>query len=933
MNLNDNFQISSPTKISIITRLRGANTTKLNEQNNSNSLSNLQYTIFAQKNNSPSDILYVSERPLDSSKINEILNSKDKSINLNSFNYDKVYPDSYSLDLIYQQTLQNPINDLFYKKNSCMLFFGPTLGGKSYLLRGSQNRNENESGLLTRAIKEIFQRIEFNSNFCVKIAVYQIYLNKIYDLLSNDNNPQLSIDNKYGELNKSYNVNILGLTKKEIKNSNEYDMTLRESINNRKNLSQTFGINDIKKKSHLIISIYLENKIENNNNNFLPFSQFDFVELVSSNYGLLAESENNINIDDSLFQNTNNVFNSIAENIISLSQGSLSTKDSVVTLSLKNTMKLGSNIILMNCVVPWEFPLESSYNSIKFANSIYSHICKSNNNSNYFNNYNNNNSMNNLTLEFSNSNSCNHLIKDLNLNQNPNQNNIININDSNYEKMNEYLNSLTIDKMDYLFPEKEFPNNNTKNNNNNKNSNDKNNNSNANNNNNGVNYKSKINNNLFTKYKVNKNNYAKPNKGLLRKNKNISMNKSYEDETKSNTNRDKNYRNNAKKNNSKKKKYNKNISLNYEVISPKEQKLIKLNEALKELEEKSNELNRTSKLPEYIYTTTNTTHNINNKNYFNLDNNNNIINTNNTDIIQTDNNNKILERINNNINPNTNTNSNTNLQFEKIKEEYSDLKSNNIILKEDLSQLKETNKNLEESLLEQRNRNLEIINQNEELSNRLLKLESLLDEAGIREEKYKMNEINIEKLLNEKHYLNSKIIEDEKEYKRIKEEKENYEVEYKVLDAKYAELKNNYDLMYNDYCNIKASHEEQFSKIEDKVDNFLKEIEKLQNENNLLRNENERQRIEINGIGTQRDDYKDKYNEEKNKNDLLSVKIAEIENEFNNFKKEKMNEDYFKLKSEEYKKTKNERKMKIVNDLQDRILKYKEQRLKKGMED
>ena len=139
--------------------------------------------------------------------------------------------------------------------------------------------------------------------------------------------------------------------------------------------------------------------------------------------------------------------------------------------------------------------------------------------------------------------------------------------------------------------------------------------------------------------------------------------------------------------------------------------------------------------------------------------------------------------------------------------------------------------------------------------------------------------------------------------------------------------------MYNDYCNIKTSHEEQFSKIEDKVDNFLKEIEKLQNENNLLRNENERQRIEINGIGTQRDDYKDKYNEEKNKNDLLSVKIAEIENEFNNFKKEKMNEDYFKLKSEEYKKTKNERKMKIVNDLQDRILKYKEQRLKKGMED
>ena len=921
MNSNDIFQISSPTKISIITRLRGANSSKINEQNNNSSLSNLQYTIFTQRNSSPSDILYVSENPLNASKINEILNSKDQNVNLNYFNYDKVYPESYSLDLIYQQILQNPINDLFYKKNSCMLFFGPTMGGKSYLLRGSQNRNENESGLLTRAIKEIFQKIEFNSNFCVKVAVYQIYLNYIYDLLSNDNNPKLSIDSKYGELNSNYNVNILGLTKKEIKNSNEYDMTLRESINNRKNLSQTLGINDIKKKSHFIISIYLENKVENTNN-FLPFSQFDFVELVSSNYGLLNEKENNINIDDNLFQNTNNVFNSIAENIISLSQGSLSTKDSVVTLSLKNTMRLGCNIILMNCVVPWEFPLDPSYNSLKFASSIYSQICKGNNNSNYFNNFNSNNSINNLTLEFSNSNSCNHLTKDLNSNANSNQNNIININDSNYEKMNEYLNSLTIDKIDYLFPEKEFPNSNNNIRNNNKNSND---------NNNAVNYKNKVNNNLFTKYKGNKNNYAKPNKALLRKNKNISMNKSYDDETKSNTNREKNNRNHTKKNNSKKKKNSKNISLNYESISPKEQKLIKLNEALKELEEKSKELNRTSRLPEYIYTTTNTTHNIKNKNYFNFDNNNNNINTNIIDTIQTDNNNKLPEGYNNNTIPTTNTN--TNIQFEKIKEEYSDLKSNNIILKEDLSQLKETNKNLEESLIEQRGRNLEIINQNEELSNRILKLESLLDEAGIREEKYKINEINIEKLLNEKLYLNSKINEDEKEYKRMKEEKENYEVEYKVLDAKYAELKNNYDFMYNDYCNIKASHEEQFNKIEDKVDNFLKEIEKLQNENNSLRNENERLRIEINGIGTQRDDYKDKYSEEKNKNDLLSVKIAEIENELNNFKKEKMNEDFFKLKSNEYKKNKNERKMKIVNDLQDRILKYKEQRLKKGMED
>ena len=876
MNLNNMLQIPSPTKISIITRLRGVNPKKLNEQNISLSLMNPQYTIFTQKNSSPLDKLYVSERPLDSSQINSILNSKDHS--LNYFNYDKVYPESCSLDLIYQQVLQNPINDLFYKKNSCMLFFGPTLGGKSYLLRGSPYKNDNEAGLLTRAIKEIFQRIEFNKNFCVKISVYQVYLNKIYDLLSEDNANELNIDSKFGDLNNSYNINILGLTKKEIKNSNEYDLILREAINIRKNLSQILGAVDMKKTSHFIISLYLENKSENC---LFPFSQFDFVELISSNYGLIKENDKSISIESNLFKNTNNEFNSIADNLINISQGSLPNKTTILSLSLKNTLKPGSNIILVNCVIPWEFPVDSSYNSLKFANSIFNNVCKCDNNSIYFNNLNNTSINNNLTLEFSNTNSCNHLLKNLN----SNQNNLININNSSYEKMSEYLNSLTIDKLEYLFPEKESQ----KNKNNNKDLN-------------------KINKNIFNKYKIdeNENNIPKQNKASL-------INKSF-DSKKDNINKTKNKNNkiNTKRNNSKKKKYNKNLSYNnyenHENLSPKERKLIKLNKALKELEERNNELNKKS-IPEYLYTTTSTIQNINNKSNLNLEG-----DLNNTELIE-----------DNNISPN--------IQFDKIKEEYSDLKINNIILKEDINRLEEANKNLEESLQEERNTNIEVLNKNVELSNRLLKLESLLEEAGLREEKYKINEINIEKLLNEKLYLNSKIVEDEKEYKRMKDERENFEVEYKVLVTKYNELKNDYDLMHNDYCSIKMEHEDQFRKIEDKVDNLMKEIEKLQNENNMLRNENERRKIELNGIGNERDDYLDKYNEEKHKNDLLNNKIEEIENEFNKFKKEKMNGDYFKMKNEQSKKDKYERKMQIVNDLQERILKYKQQRLKTGNDD
>ena len=906
MNLNKMIQNSLPTRISIIIRLRASNSKNTNEKNNSENLENNLYTMFTINKQSPTDILYISEQPIDSTKINELLNLNNQNHTLNFLNFNKIYPDSVPLDLIYQQILQNPINDLFYKKNSCMFFFGPTIGGKSYLLRGSPFKDENESGLLTRAINDIFQRLQFNS-FIVKISVYQIFLDKIFDLLSNDNNMELNIEVNYSEMHNSCNINILGLNKKEIKTSDEYDLTLREAINNRRKLSQILGITDIKKKSHFIISVFLESISDNDNNNveYMPFSQFDFVELVSSNYGLLNENEENLNIDKTIFDNTKDVFNSIAENIICLSHNSYCDNDSLLTLALKNTLKPKSNIIFANCVSPWEFPLKDSYTSLKFSNMLFNNIYKSenNSNSNLLNNINctNNNSGNNITYILENNSENN-----INVNQNNIFNNINNLDKK--KNLNDYLNSLTIDKMDYLFPEKDY----TKNNNNSIQERD---------------YKNEITkeNNLFTKYnKINTNknnninNNKKPSKkNTYNKNNNNIFNKSYDNDKKiikkKKLNNNYNYDNNSYK--PQRNKNNTNFDKKKRVSS-KEKKLQKLNEELKELEAKSNELNQNSLDPEYLY------------NFNNLDNNN--LNTYNyTNTMYNDDKIKTIPG----INQNPNNNSNTNIQYEKIKEEYGELKSNNIILKEDISRLEQANKNLESSLNEQRNRNLEILNQNEELSNRILKLEELLDEANIRDEKYKINEINIEKLLNEKLFLNAKINEDEKNYKMLKEEKEKYEIEYKVLNAKYVELKNNYDMIYNDYNNIKLNEDEKFNKIEDKIDNLLKEIEKLQSENNILRNENERQRIDINNIGIQRDEFKEKFNEEKNKNNLLCVKINEIENEFNNLRKEKMNEDYIKLKYEENKKNKNENKMKIVNELQNRIQKYREQRLRQDIDD
>ena len=777
------IQIPSHTKISIITRLRNSPNAEINTKN----------TLFTSNNNIPTKMLYYSENPQ--------INTFNDFTKLKCFNFDKVYSPSYSINSIYQECLKNPINDLFYNKNACIIFFGPSSGGKSYLCRGSPIINEHESGLLTRSVNDIFKKIGINSDYSIKISVYQIYMNKIYDLLVEFNNDIIDISQ---------------LIKIEIKNTKEFDLSLSEAINNRKKLSGNINMknNDIKKLSHLITSLYIENKKDKN---IIPFSQIDFIELIPSDYGLSNEEEINYKPQNDIYINTNKEFNCIADYLVNLSKNNIPNNiidNNILISSLKNTMNINSNIIFFNCVIPWEFPLNHSLYSSKFVSFVYERI-------NGFNNINNNNLS--YLLDYN----------KINNNIDNNYNNIIN-NNINKGRMNQYLNNLTIDKKYNIQPKKENNINNT--------------------------------NNKVEKY-------------LLKL-------------PKQNNNKKKIINNKRKGNN--KDILNDRIKLSFDIKHPPE-KILKLNEinkALKELERQNRKLNQIS------------------KEEINLEENNNI-----------DNNNIII-------------NSNNNLISAKENDiSYSELKSDNIIMRQDIDRLQQANKNLEYYLSEERNRNIKIINQNEELENKIIKLEQILNETKIKEEKNKMNEINLEKILNEKMQIDSKLKENKTEMNKLKEEKEYYEVEYKVLSKQFTELKNNYDKLLIEHNEMKKTHDVQLNDVEEKVDNFLNEIDKLRNENNLLRKENENQSKSLNEVNNVNSELKEQITEIKKENELLNKKYNELMKEYDEFKKVKMNEDMLKYKYEENKKIKNENKMKIVNELQSKIANYRKQRFNKDIND
>ena len=993
---NNNNNYTNKNKLSRINdskSLKRANPT--NAQSKKGLTESLQYTIFTSYQ--PSNLILVSSKPIEGGTINQAFQTKNDLYDFGKnflkesalFEFDKIYNESNSIDLIYKDLIKDNISNLFQKKNSCILLHGPIDSGKSFLLRGGNTQYGGESGLIYRGIRDIFRLISLynqantnTSSFHVKFCSYQIYLDNIHDLLSKES--FIVTVEKYLE-NNLVNTNLIGLTEKEIKSIPEYESCMREAVHNRATLSQKLKINDINRKSYFIISIRLEKKIYSKDgiliidDNFKNYSRIDFVELVSSNFANNSDqiTENDMSPKAMLYRNTDNVFNSICENIVCSCNCTTPSSDCALTLALKNSINPESNIVFINCVVPWESPPNFSFKAIKFSNWLRNLVLEQNqnmeNNNDANDNINNENENNNKNIV----NNSNERLPSIQRNtaygnnfENQKKNlNLVNRTEYNERKKinkNKYYNSKTYqnkisDSNNGLYH------------------------TNINNNNNQIKsdfeeqpgnltmlnnhpefinmssnttmsdiYKNpkyntienKINTsvNLPNSEKINlniKNNLQnrKINNNILTRNINndkaLFIKDNSEEEIKSIKDRiRKKYKSPPRQNNNiNQPNYNeikpyehipsyqikndnqKNINSSFVKINnsynefnesshmtnPQELKIKELENKVKFLEEKSFE--NTQRLEE-IRT--------------NKDNLNATLNTNN-------NNNN-----NNNINyPNNNVTISylPDAEVEKIKQEQATLKSDNIIFREDINRLTDLNRHLENELNEQRNRNIELANDNEQILQEKNKLEKELKTALETIEKNKLKETSLEQYYNERLMLQNRMRDNESELRKTQEEKSKYEIDFKVLQARFNELQIKDEKLNQEYTESKKKHDEEINKIEEKIEILMKEIEKLQKENGNLRLDNEKKINDIKNISIQRDNFKEKFDEEKKRNELLIGRIGEIENEFRLLQNDKNEEMMNKYRNEEIKKNRNETKNKIISELQSRIQNYKNQRL------
>ena len=207
--------------------------------------------------------------------VKELKNKVDltKYIEEHKFTFDRTYGDNSTNQLIYNEMLKPMIEAAFKKTKITCFAYGQTGSGKTYTMLGNNHiKNDNGPqvpGLYLLSCIDMFNFLKKKeySNLELWVSFYEIYCNKLFDLLNNKNILQAREDGKG-------NICIVGLVEKHTKNIEELLDIIDFGLN-----SRTVGIagaNLDSSRSHTILQITIKTKEKEN------YSKISFIDLAGS---------------------------------------------------------------------------------------------------------------------------------------------------------------------------------------------------------------------------------------------------------------------------------------------------------------------------------------------------------------------------------------------------------------------------------------------------------------------------------------------------------------------------------------------------------------------------------------------------------------------------------------------------------------------------
>ena len=254
INNNPNHPHQKISKIKVVVRKRPAN----------------------QREQIQNDIDIIEKKGKDTIIVKELKNKVDltKYIEEHHFTFDAAYDEKSTNQQIYNEIVKPMIKAAFEKTKITCFAYGQTGSGKTYTMMGN-NHIENDKGpkvpglyLLSAIDMFNYLSMEKYSNLTFFVSFYEIYCNKLFDLLNNKNLLQAREDGKG-------NICIAGLIEKEINNLNELMDIIDFGLNGR--TTGITGANLDSSRSHAILQIAIRTKDNNSN-----YGKISFIDLAGS---------------------------------------------------------------------------------------------------------------------------------------------------------------------------------------------------------------------------------------------------------------------------------------------------------------------------------------------------------------------------------------------------------------------------------------------------------------------------------------------------------------------------------------------------------------------------------------------------------------------------------------------------------------------------
>ncbi|XP_017882196.1 kinesin-like protein KIF14 [Ceratina calcarata] len=337
----------------------------------------------------------LSAKELSDSKVTSVVQANGQDIIItcesvqHTFTYDHCFvshmdasePDHASQEIVFKSMVLPLVQNAFEGYNVCLFAYGQTGSGKSYSMMGQESAQVNTTqfdeaaGIIPRFCQEIFTRVSTNASTktTVEISYFEIYNEKIHDLLTNVNNGVKRAPLKVRE-HPVFGPYIVDLSQHCVQNYKDLQTWLK--VGNSQRATAATGMNEKSSRSHSIFSIILTQTPVNNQlvKELVDDSRRSKINLVD-----LAGSERlsqtcasgdrlkeGVSINKSLLT-LGKVIACLAESTNNRKRGFVPYRESVLTWLLKESLGGNSRTAMLGTVSPANIHVEETLATLRYA--------------------------------------------------------------------------------------------------------------------------------------------------------------------------------------------------------------------------------------------------------------------------------------------------------------------------------------------------------------------------------------------------------------------------------------------------------------------------------------------------------------------------------------------------------------------------------------